>query len=121
MTELYEKLIYYCNLNHIVPRDSKKVDPYSLVAAGDNIAEQFDDGPVQIGGEGTYPEAIKELDELVGLENVKSEIRSIVNFAKMQTIRKKRGLKVFPISYHLVFIGNPGTGLWRIHFDIWQN
>ncbi len=110
ITEIHEKLIYHCNMNNVVPRNTRKTDPFSLVEGGDGTAEQFDDGPVQIAAEGRDPEAIKELDELVGLENVKTEIRSIVNFAKIQAIRKKRGLKVFPISYHLVFIGNPGTG-----------
>lgn len=111
ITELYEKLVYHCNLNDLVPRNSKKMDPYSLVGErSEGPSEPLDNGPIQIGSEGKDPEALKELDELVGLENVKTEIRSIVNFAKIQSIRKKRGLKVFPISYHLVFIGNPGTG-----------
>ena len=108
ITDLYEKLVYHCDLNNVVPRNTKKMDPFSLVEGG--AVDPSDTGPVKIGGEGSEPEAIKELDELVGLENVKTEIRSIVNFAKIQGIRKKRGLKVFPISYHLVFIGNPGTG-----------
>ena len=110
ITAIYEKLTYYCNLNNVVPRQSKELDPYSLVEGGSNAAQQSDSGPIQIGGEGKDPKSMKELDELVGLENVKTEIRSIVNFARIQAIRKKRGLKVFPISYHLVFIGNPGTG-----------
>ena len=109
ITELYEKLVYHCNLNNVAPRNTKQTDPFSLVEGG-GAEEQFDDGPIKIGAAGSDPEAIKELEELVGLENVKSEIRSIVNFARIQAIRKKRGLKVFPISYHLVFIGNPGTG-----------
>ena len=112
ITELYEKLIYHCNLNNIAARNTKKMDPYSLVGAKSEseTAGPIETGPIRIGSEGNDPEAMKELDELVGLENVKTEIRSIVNFAKIQSIRKKRGLKIFPISYHLVFIGNPGTG-----------
>ncbi len=110
VTELYEKLIYHCNLNNIAARNTKKMDPYTLVRDMNIASEPIDDGPIQIGAEGKDPESIKELDELVGLENVKTEIRSIVNFAKIQAIRKRRGLKAFPISYHLVFIGNPGTG-----------
>ena len=107
ITALYEKLTYYCNLNNIATRQSKELDPFKLV---DEATEKGQTGPVQIGGEGKDPESLKELDELVGLENVKSEIRSIVNFARIQAIRKRRGLKVFPLSYHLVFTGNPGTG-----------
>ena len=111
ITVLYEKLTYHCNLNNVPARQTKEIDPYSLVNGGaEGAPEASETGPVQIGSEGKDPESMKELDELVGLENVKTEIRSIVNFAKIQRIRKRRGLKVFPISYHLVFIGNPGTG-----------
>ena len=110
ITDLYEKLIHHCNLNNVAPRNTKEMDPFSLVEGGRGAEEQAEPGPIKIGGEGSEPESLKELYELVGLENVKTEIRSIVNFAKIQAIRKRRGLKVFPISYHLVFIGNPGTG-----------
>ena len=110
ITDLYEKLKHHCDLSNVVPRNTREMDPFSLVEGGIGAGEQSETGPIKIGGVGSEPEALKELDELIGLENVKTEIRSIVNFAKIQAIRKRRGLKVFPISYHLVFIGNPGTG-----------
>ena len=52
----------------------------------------------------------KELDELIGLEHVKDEVRSLANFVKLQKQREKKGLKVPKMSLHLVFTGNPGTG-----------
>ena len=52
----------------------------------------------------------KELDELIGLEQVKDEVRSLANFVKLQKQREKKGLKVPKMSLHLVFTGNPGTG-----------
>ena len=110
ITALYEKLTYYCNLNNVAPRQSKELDPYKLVKESAAAEPLPEDTSLEIEADGKYPDVMKELDELVGLENVKSEIRSIVNFAKIQAVRKKGGLKVFPISYHLVFIGNPGTG-----------
>ena len=51
-----------------------------------------------------------KLDQLVGLENVKKEVQSIVSFVKMQTIRRNHGLPIVPIQLHSVFTGNPGTG-----------
>ena len=51
-----------------------------------------------------------ELDNLIGLNNVKKEIKSIENFIKIQQQRKKQGLPAVGMSYHLVFAGNPGTG-----------
>jgi len=52
----------------------------------------------------------KELDELVGLDAVKKEVRSLANFVKLQKQREAKGLKTAKVSYHLVFYGSPGTG-----------
>lgn len=51
-----------------------------------------------------------ELNQLVGLESVKAEVASLVNLINVQKAREEQGLKNTPISYHLVFTGNPGTG-----------
>ena len=53
---------------------------------------------------------IKELNKLIGLANVKTEISSLSNLVKVQQVRKNRGMSVSSISYHCVFTGNPGTG-----------
>ncbi len=55
-------------------------------------------------------EVLAELDDLVGLEEVKAEVRKIVNLAKGNEARRAQGLKVPPMTYHMVFTGNPGTG-----------
>ena len=63
----------------------------------------------------------KELDELIGLENVKREVRTLANFVKVQKMRKAQGLKTPKMSYHLVFTGSPGTGkttVARIYKDL---
>lgn len=70
-------------------------------------------------GDGAKPElsqeeelakALGELDALVGLESVKKDVRDLINFLKIQNMRKEKGLPVAPMSRHLVFTGNPGTG-----------
>ena len=55
-------------------------------------------------------DVLAELDALVGLEEVKAEVRKIVNLAKVNEARRAQGLKVPPMTYHMVFTGNPGTG-----------
>ena len=52
----------------------------------------------------------QELDDLIGLESVKQEVRSLANFVKLQKEREAQGLKTAKVSYHLVFYGSPGTG-----------
>lgn len=54
--------------------------------------------------------AIDELNQLIGLTSVKSEINTLANYIKVQKMRDSKGMKVSPVSYHCVFTGNPGTG-----------
>jgi len=58
----------------------------------------------------TIEEAIEELGELIGLENAKEEINTLVNFLKVQKMRRDANLPETQISLHMVFCGNPGTG-----------
>ncbi len=58
----------------------------------------------------TINEILDELNALTGLENVKKEINTLINFIKIQKARKQAGLKSSAVSYHIVFTGNPGTG-----------
>ena len=58
----------------------------------------------------TVEEALAELNELIGLKPVKAEVERFAKFVRVAQQRKEAGLKVAPISYHMVFTGNPGTG-----------
>jgi Cdc6-like AAA superfamily ATPase len=51
-----------------------------------------------------------ELDGLVGMKDVKAEVRLIGNLIQVEKLRKARNLPVLEQSHHLVFTGNPGTG-----------
>lgn len=53
--------------------------------------------------------AYEELNRLVGLDNVKSLVNSILAFAKLQKQRKKAGLPYGGNAPHMVFFGNPGS------------
>ncbi len=55
-------------------------------------------------------ELMAELDGLIGLANVKAEVRRLTSMLQVQQIRAERHLPVIEISHHLVFSGNPGTG-----------
>jgi stage V sporulation protein K len=54
--------------------------------------------------------ALKELEKLTGLENIKSEIKTIVSMARIARLKQEQGQKAKPIIGHFVFSGNPGTG-----------
>lgn len=55
-------------------------------------------------------EALAELNSLIGLAEVKTRINEWVDQIRLFKVREQRGLPVPPITYHMVFTGNPGTG-----------
>ena len=60
--------------------------------------------------EESLEELMYELNSLTGLDNVKNDVNSIINLLKIRKMREERGIKQTPMSLHLVFSGNPGTG-----------
>jgi AAA+ superfamily predicted ATPase len=54
--------------------------------------------------------ALEELDQLIGLDAVKDRIKSYTNFLRLQQQRRDAGLSTMPITLHMTFVGNPGTG-----------
>ena len=51
-----------------------------------------------------------QLDELVGLQRAKQDVGTLVKLMQMVKRRLDAGLLPPPLSRHLVFAGNPGTG-----------
>ena len=84
------------------------VDKYlaNRAAAGEPVPVQQEAAAVQ--EEETDP--MEELDALIGLQSIKHDVKEIIAYAKVQKMREENGLKTAPVSLHLVFTGNPGTG-----------
>ena len=55
-------------------------------------------------------ELLEELHSLIGLDEVKAEVDQIINYICVQKKGIELGEKPIPLSLHLVFYGNPGTG-----------
>ena len=53
---------------------------------------------------------MEELNELIGLKTVKHDVEELIGLAKVRKMREEKGMKTAPVSLHLVFSGNPGTG-----------
>lgn len=55
-------------------------------------------------------EALAELEQLIGMDVVKREVKTLINVLKLQQKRAEAGLPETKISLHMAFYGNPGTG-----------
>ena len=58
----------------------------------------------------TLQSALAELDELIGLEPVKRQVREIAAQLRVTRLRDRQGLASQPPARHFVFTGPPGTG-----------
>ena len=66
--------------------------------------------PVAVEENAASTKTIEELQQLVGLDEIKSEVKRLVNFVKVVQLREKQGIKTANLSLHMVFDGNPGDG-----------
>src|SRR5262249_11767966 len=55
-------------------------------------------------------QVLQELDELIGIAEVKDKVKQLASFARVQQVRIAQNLKPIATSYHSVYTGNPGTG-----------
>lgn len=81
--------------------------------AGTVLPNQY--APVVIAEEGmgddSFEEVMKQLDELIGLQDIKRQVRDHANYLKFLQLRREKGFEENDeVSIHSVFIGNPGTG-----------
>jgi len=53
---------------------------------------------------------LDELNRMIGLQQVKTQIRELIQFCQLQEERRSLGLEVQKSGLHMVFTGNPGTG-----------
>lgn len=81
----------------------KQDDKSTQAEAAEATSEEPED-------EATLEELLDELNSLTGMAQVKQEITSLVNLARIRKAREEHGIKQNALSLHLVFYGNPGTG-----------
>lgn len=57
----------------------------------------------------------REMNSLVGMEEMKRNIKEIYAWIFVNQKRQEQGLKVGKQALHMMFKGNPGTGKQRLH------
>ncbi|TGL61699.1 AAA family ATPase [Leptospira sarikeiensis] len=66
--------------------------------------------PVSSSQNETVEDVLAELNKLVGLGSVKQEIQRLVTLTSQRKEREASGQSLGPLTLHLSFTGNPGTG-----------
>ena len=75
----------------------------SIKAKSNQIKDEKDDK--------TLEQLLEELDQLIGLENVKKSIKENITYLNFAKIRKEKGFQENTgNNLHSIFTGNPGTG-----------
>ena len=83
--------------------------------APEQESAQASSSPAAPAGEEEIPkekieDLLAELDEYIGLEAIKDEVRDLINLIKINRLRREHDLPTPDLSLHMVFAGNPGTG-----------
>ncbi|MDP4171399.1 MAG: AAA family ATPase, partial [Bacillota bacterium] len=92
-------------LNAIFTKGSKKAPSQSLLRFTLLNNEDFIERD-----EKHTEDPIEMLQQLIGLDDLKEEMNTLISFVKMQQFRRNHNLPQVPIQLHSVFSGNPGTG-----------
>jgi len=58
----------------------------------------------------TLEKVLEELDALVGLDDIKTHVRTVINLLRIQKEREQAKLSTVEVGLHRLFTGNPGTG-----------
>ena len=126
ITECTDKLTAICDTSG-VRKSREALNPLDYVTSSEpgfqekhRLQEQTAGGEKPKEGNAEKPEAeekkpdfdelMAQLDSLVGLDDVKKDIKNLMNLVKVRRLRKENGLPIPPMSLHMVFMGNPGTG-----------
>jgi SpoVK/Ycf46/Vps4 family AAA+-type ATPase len=79
---------------------------------GENAEPTGDSGaPGSRSEQGSAPQTpLDDLEALIGLQNVKHQVNTLVNLNQLAERRRRLGMPVPSMSRHLIFSGPPGTG-----------
>ncbi|MFD9393340.1 right-handed parallel beta-helix repeat-containing protein [Streptomyces sp. NPDC060000] len=101
-------------------RPGQRLAVEGLVSAGNGKRDAWDSGETEGAGDGgtagddgwlTREDGpLAALDALIGLANVKKQVRTLVNLTQLAQRRARLGMSAPPMGRHLVFAGPPGTG-----------
>ena len=123
ITECSDKLAAICDTSGVKTAKSA-LNPLDYVTTGEPAFTEKYSSATQSAGQPqpkateeasaeekpSFEELMENLESLVGLDEVKKDVKNLVNLMKVRKLREQNELPVPPMSLHMVFMGNPGTG-----------
>ena len=123
ITECSDKLSAICDTSG-VKKSKSALNPLDYVTSGEPCFGEKQASATQAAGKAeaqpqtdsaeeekpSFEELMDNLESLVGLDEVKKDVKNLVNLVKVRKLRQQNDLPVPPMSLHMVFMGNPGTG-----------
>ncbi|ENH96970.1 stage V sporulation protein K [Gracilibacillus halophilus YIM-C55.5] len=98
--DLVLKVIFHIGSNHQMPTKDNWIEHMRITKEDIALVDDHD----------TQTDPMEQLEQLIGLSEVKEEVKKLSAFVEVQQQRKTRELPTVPIQLHAVFSGNPGTG-----------
>ncbi len=108
ISNLRRRLLH--RLGEALPHEFRSVSAVGAGAAGPDGPSSDDSKSPQLDPPRPLEDLLAELDELIGLDEVKARVHRVADLLFVQNLRRERDLPTMEISHHLVFTGNPGTG-----------
>ncbi|SEQ84106.1 AAA+-type ATPase, SpoVK/Ycf46/Vps4 family [Lachnospiraceae bacterium NE2001] len=98
-------------VNNFEVTDDEEINVISNEKEANDTSNNKEDRVIDFDRSKRDSEDIEEdLDSLIGLYEVKHQVKSMFNVVQIREECKKRGIVRQPMSYHMAFLGNPGTG-----------
>ena len=91
-------------------KDDNKSGNDKTKSTGSTGSSSDDEKDSEVAPKENIDDLLAELDSYIGLGEVKKEVRSLINMAKVYKLRRDNDLPTADMSLHMVFSGNPGTG-----------
>lgn len=113
--DFYDRLLRalaQARLEQELPKDA----PVTLRVAEGRVLADFGGGECDCfallgqGYSGDVAAVKAELEDIVGLTDVKQYVLQLEEYYAVQQLRRRQGLKAGEVSKHMIFTGNPGTG-----------
>lgn len=100
----------YYRANYKGPEEATKISHREHAVIESSRNQKSRNAVEEANGEESLEELMNQLNALIGLDKVKSTVHQLIHFNSIRNIRDERDLPQMPITQHMVFYGNPGTG-----------